>query len=307
MPELPEVETVMRGLAKAMAGRRIAKVELRRKDLRFPFPQGFRRAARPASASRAFGGAPNISSPISKAAIALLVHLGMSGRFAVVNGAGRMRNLGEFYFEDGAPAEAARARMTMSSSTLDDGTRVIYTDPRRFGLMDLVAAKESARTSPSERIGVEPLGNEFNAAHLAEVFAGKKAPLKAALLDQTLIAGSRQYLCLRGAVPGRAVAPPQGRHARQARQGRSAARGSGPAHQAVLGEAISAGGSTLRDYAQPDGKLGVFQQRFAVYDREGKPCPRCRGRSAASSRPAARHSIARPARNEIIRGVEACR
>jgi formamidopyrimidine-DNA glycosylase len=272
MPELPEVETVMRGLEKAMAGHRIAKVELRRKDLRFPFPKDF--------AERLTGRRVEAFRRRAKYILAdleggdcLLVHLGMSGRFAVVKG-GRVRNLGEFYFEEGALVEAQGAHDHVVF-TLDDGTRVIYTDPRRFGMMDVFPQSEAANHRLLGEIGVEPLGNDFNAAHLAEVFAGKKAPLKAVLLDQRLIAGlGNIYVC---------EALYRARLSPRRKAGTLVKRGKGDPRledlalhiKAVLGEAIIAGGSTLRDFAQTDGRNGGFQERFSVYDREGDPCPRC--------------------------------
>jgi formamidopyrimidine-DNA glycosylase len=194
MPELPEVETVMRGLAIAMAGRRIARVELRRKDLRFPFPRGFAKRLTGQRVESLRRRAKYILAEIENGDC-LLIHLGMSGRFAVRNGAGRTRNLGELYFEGGSEegGEGAHDHVVFD---LDDGTRVTYSDPRRFGVMDLVAAEDLAEHRLLKELGVEPLGNEFTAAHLAQAFAGKKAPLKAALLDQTLIAGlGNIYVC----------------------------------------------------------------------------------------------------------------
>ncbi|MFO0993827.1 MAG: bifunctional DNA-formamidopyrimidine glycosylase/DNA-(apurinic or apyrimidinic site) lyase [Hyphomicrobiales bacterium] len=272
MPELPEVEIVMRGLEKAMAGHRIARVELRRKDLRFPFPQGF--------AERLTGRRVEAFRRRAKYILAdleggdcLLIHLGMSGRFAIVNGA-RIRNLGEFYFEEGAAAEAQGAHDHVVF-TLDDGTRIIYTDPRRFGMMDVFPQDETADHRLLGGIGVEPLGNDFNAAHLAKAFAGKKAPLKAALLDQRLIAGlGNIYVC---EALYRAKLSPRRKAGTMVKRGKPDPRLEDLARhiKAVLGEAIIAGGSTLRDFAQTDGTNGGFQERFSVYDREGEPCPRC--------------------------------
>lgn len=272
MPELPEVETVMRGLEKAMAGHRIARVELRRKDLRFPFPGDF--------AERVTGRRIEAFRRRAKYILAeleggdcLLIHLGMSGRFAVVTG-GRVRNLGEFYFEEGAVAEAQGAHDHVVF-TLDDGTRVVYTDPRRFGLMDVFPQAETASHRLLGGIGVEPLGNDFNAAHLAQAFAGKKAPLKTALLDQRLIAGlGNIYVC---EALFRARLSPRRRAGTLVRRGKPDPRLEDLARhiKAVLGEAIIAGGSTLRDFSQTDGSNGGFQERFSAYDRAGEPCPRC--------------------------------
>lgn len=272
MPELPEVETVMRGLEKAMAGHRIACVELRRKDLRFPFPEGF--------AERLTGQRIEAFRRRAKYILAdleggdcLLIHLGMSGRFAVVAG-GRVRNLGAFYFEEAAAAEAQGAHDHVVF-TLDDGTRIIYTDPRRFGLMDVFPRSEAASHRLLEEIGVEPLGNDFHAAYLAEVFAGKKAPLKAALLDQRLIAGlGNIYVC---EALYRAGLSPRRKAGTLVRRGKPDPRLEELARhiKAVLNEAIVAGGSTLRDFSHTDGSNGGFQERFSVYDRAGEACPRC--------------------------------
>jgi len=272
MPELPEVETVMRGLEKAMTGRRIAHVELRRKDLRFPFPKDFaeRLTGRGVEAFRR--RAKYILAEI-EGGDCLLIHLGMSGRFAVVKG-GRLRNLGEFYFEEGAAVEVQGAHDHVVF-TLDDGTRIIYTDPRRFGLMDLFPQGEAAGHRLLGGIGIEPLGNDFNAAHLAQVFAGKKAPLKAALLDQRLVAGlGNIYVC---EALYRAGLSPRRKAGTLVKRGKPDHRLEDLARhiRMVLEEAIIAGGSTLRDFAQTDGSNGGFQERFSVYDREGEACPRC--------------------------------
>jgi formamidopyrimidine-DNA glycosylase len=273
MPELPEVETVMRGLAIAMAGRRIARVQLRRADLRFPFPPRFAERLTGQRIGSFRRRAKYILAEI-ESGDCLLVHLGMSGRFAVRNGTGRTRNLGELYFE-GAPQSGGEGAHDHVVFDLDDGTRITYSDPRRFGVMDLVAAGGLAQHRLLKDLGVEPLGNEFNADHLAERFAGKKAPLKAALLDQTLVAGlGNIYVC---EALYRAGLSPRRKAGSLVKRGKADPRLEELARhiKVVLEEAIEAGGSTLRDFVQTDGKLGAFQERFSVYDREGKPCPRC--------------------------------
>jgi formamidopyrimidine-DNA glycosylase len=271
MPELPEVETVMRGLAPVLAGRRIARVALRRQGLRFPFPPDF--------AARLAGRRVEALQRRAKYILArldggetLLIHLGMTGRFTVRAADGGGRNLGEFYHEEGAAGDGA-GRHDHVQFDLDDGSRVIYTDPRRFGVMDLFDDAAGHRLLAG--IGIEPLGNELNAQWLAGRFAGKAAPLKAALLDQRIIAGlGNIYVCealhrarlspARKArtLVKRGVADPRlevlVRHIRD-----------------VLTEAIAAGGSTLQDFAHTDGEKGAFQQRFAVYDRQGEACPAC--------------------------------
>ena len=191
MPELPEVETVMQGLKPVLEGRRILAVEQRRKDLRFPFPKNF--------AARLKGRRVETLSRRAKYILAaieggetLLIHLGMTGRFTVFAD-GAARNLGEFYFEEGADKNG-RGPHDHIVFRLEGGTSVVYTDPRRFGMMDLYP--ETASHKLLKDIGVEPLGNEFGADILARAFAGKKAPLKAALLDQRIVAGlGNIYVC----------------------------------------------------------------------------------------------------------------
>lgn len=272
MPELPEVETVVRGLRPVLAGQRIASVSLRRADLRFPFPADF--------ADRLAGRRVLDVARRAKYIVAgieggdcLLVHLGMTGRFTVLRTDGA-RNLGDFYFETAAGdgADGAHDHVVF---TLGDGTRLVYSDPRRFGLMDLFPASAAGSHKLLRDIGVEPLGNGFHAEYLAERFRGKTAPLKAALLDQRIIAGlGNIYVC--EALFRSGLSP--------TRKAGSLARGrrADPRLETlvrnirdILGEAIAAGGSTLQDFAQTDGAPGAFQQRFAVYDREGQACTSC--------------------------------
>ena len=266
MPELPEVETVRRGLAPAMVGARLAAVEQRRSDLRFPFPAGF--------AVRLTGRRVEALSRRAKFLLAdlddgdvLVMHLGMSGSFRIE---GPMRS--------GSPGEFHHARSKNVAHdhvvfTLSTGTRIVYNDPRRFGFMLLVPRAALAAHPLFRNIGIEPLGNELDGVALARLFAGKMAPLKAALLDQSLIAGlGNIYVCealhRAGLSPRRAArtltrdngAPTERAH-RLARVIRE-----------VLEEAIAAGGSSLRDHRQTDGALGYFQHTFRVYDRAGAAC-----------------------------------
>ena len=272
MPELPEVETVMRGLARVLEGRRIASVRLRRRDLRLPFPADFATRLKGKKVEGLRRRAKYILVAI-EGGDCLLVHLGMTGRFTVHAPSGRTLNLGEFYFEEGE----AQGNGTHDHAVfvLDDGTTIVYSDPRRFGVMDLFPGSEAASHKLLKGIGIEPLGNDFHAEALALAFRGKGAPLKAALLDQKIIAGlGNIYVCealYRGGLsPTRKagtlardkVTDPRlevlVRHIRD-----------------ILNEAIEAGGSTLNDFAHTDGGEGSYQQRFAVYDREGEPCARC--------------------------------
>jgi formamidopyrimidine-DNA glycosylase len=266
MPELPEVETVRRGLGPALVGRIVAKVDLRRKDLRFPFPADFRTRLEGARVERLERRAKYILAGTDRGD-RLILHLGMTGRFTILKADGRVAVPGEFYDETAARATADGPHDHVVF-TLDDGTRIVYSDHRRFGLMDLERPGEEHALLAG--IGVEPLGNGLNGGYLRAAFAGKKAPLKAALLDQRIIAGlGNIYVCealFRARLSPRrktgSIAKPADpradilvRHIRD-----------------ILSEAIAAGGSTLQDYRAADGTKGEFQQRFLVYDREGAPC-----------------------------------
>ena len=272
MPELPEVETVMRGLKPVLEGRRIDSVSLRRDGLRFPFPPGFAERLLGRKVTGLWRRAKYILAGLDSGDI-LLIHLGMTGRFTVFSPSGAC-NLGEFYFETGS-GEGGDGPHDHVALSLDDGTRVIYTDPRRFGIMDLFAETDAAGHKLLSGIGVEPLGNGFNEAYLAERFRGKTAPLKSALLDQHIIAGlGNIYVCealfRAGLSPrrkARTLIRKKGHDPRLAELVRHI--------REVLGEAIAAGGSTLQDFAHTDGGRGGFQQRFLVYDREGEPCTTC--------------------------------
>ena len=273
MPELPEVETVMQGLRRALEGRRIAAVTLRRAGLRFPFPTDFanRLTGRRVIALRR--RAKYILAAI-EGGDTLLIHLGMTGRFTVTGPDAPPRNLGEFYFEEGSQREAA-GKHDHVVLTMEDTSRVVYSDPRRFGVMDLFADSETERHKLLRGIGVEPLGNELSAAYLSRKLRGKQAPLKAALLDQRLIAGlGNIYVC---EALHRSRLSPKRKAGTLARSKTPDARLEVLVRhiRAILVEAIAAGGSTLNDFAHTDGEPGAFQQRFAVYDREGEPCPIC--------------------------------
>ncbi|MBC8037908.1 MAG: bifunctional DNA-formamidopyrimidine glycosylase/DNA-(apurinic or apyrimidinic site) lyase [Rhizobiales bacterium] len=270
MPELPEVEIVMRGLKAVLEGRRIAAVDLRRKDLRFPFPKDF--AAR--LTGKRFTGLTRRAKYILgslEGGDCLLIHLGMTGRFTVVAPSGTPRSLDRYYFE--SPAKDGTRTHDHVVLSLDDGTRITYTDPRRFGVMDIFS--ETGGHKLLKGIGVEPLGNELNAILLAKSFRGKQAPLKAALLDQRIIAGlGNIYVC---EALHRARLSPRRKAGTLARGRQIDPRLDALVRHIrdVLNEAIAAGGSTLQDFAHTDGASGAYQQRFAVYDREGEACRIC--------------------------------
>ncbi len=266
MPELPEVETVRRGLEPALLGRVFARVDLRRADLRFPFPPDFRARLEGARVDRLERRAKYILAGTDRGD-RLILHLGMTGRFTILRPDGRIATPGEFYDETAAAGTADGPHDHVVFS-LDDGTRIVYSDHRRFGMMDLERPGEAHRLLAG--IGVEPLGNELNGDHLRAAFHGKTAPLKAALLDQRIIAGlGNIYVC--EALFRSRLSP--------RRKAGTLSRSSDPRADElvrhirdILTEAIAAGGSTLQDYRAADGSVGAFQQRFLVYDREGEPC-----------------------------------
>ncbi|MDQ0511685.1 bifunctional DNA-formamidopyrimidine glycosylase/DNA-(apurinic or apyrimidinic site) lyase [Ancylobacter amanitiformis] len=283
MPELPEVETVRRGLAPVLEGRRIASALARRPDLRWPLPERFaerlagRRIAGLGRRAKYLlidldGEAPG---PASAPDEVLVVHLGMSGSFRIEAGQGPAEAPGAFHI----PRSRAAAHDHVVLR-LEHGVDIVYNDPRRFGAM-LLVPRSGLEAHPLFRdIGPEPLGNAFDAAGLAHALKGRRTPIKAALLDQKIVAGlGNIYVCealhRAGIAPERlalTLASPTGRATRETRLLVETIR-------TVLEEAIAAGGSTLRDHAQVDGTLGYFQHTFRAYDREGQPClaPGCHG------------------------------
>ncbi|HEX4299089.1 MAG TPA: bifunctional DNA-formamidopyrimidine glycosylase/DNA-(apurinic or apyrimidinic site) lyase [Devosia sp.] len=267
MPELPEVETVRRGLAPYLEGARIDKVTLNRKDLRFPFPRGFARGLEGQTITSVGRRAKYLLFRLSGGKT-WLGHLGMTGAFRF---AGFKYKEPSRYYE---PAEDGKHDHVVIELThpRHGRERLIYSDPRRFGFMDLFAREED---SPYlEGLGPEPLGNAFSAAEMAVRFAGKAAPVKAALLDQRVVAGlGNIYVSealnrahIRPTVPAKKLVLKSGKPSARLDLLATGVR-------TVLTEAIEAGGSTLRDFRAADGGPGYFQHRFAVYDREGQPCP----------------------------------
>ena len=252
MPELPEVETVVRGLRPRLEGRRLRRVQQRRKDLRFPLPARFAERLTGRKVERIERRAKYILAHLDGGE-ALLAHLGMSGRMLLV--------------ED--PAQPLQAHDHIVLET-DQGLQIRFNDTRRFGIMDLVAEAELEAHWLLKDLGPEPLSNAFNGPFLAKRLAGRRTPIKAALLDQKIVAGlgniyASEALFHAGLSPRRqAYTVQRGRAERLAWAIRD-----------VLQRAIAAGGSSLRDYVQADGELGYFQHQWAVYDREGEPCPGC--------------------------------
>ncbi len=250
MPELPEVETVVRGLRPMLLGRRLDRVVARRPDLRRPLPPDLGQRLTGASVT-AIRRRAKYGLMETDRGDTLVFHLGMSGRFHPL---------------EGLPGPHDHVLFEA------DGLRLAYADPRRFGSMDLVPTAEAAAHPLLAHIGPEPLGPDFDGAALAHVAAGRRTPVKALLLDQRVVAGigniyASEALFRAGISPMRAA----GRIARTRLDALA------DAVKAVLAEAIEAGGSTLRDHAQVSGELGYFQHRFHVYGRAGEPCPACGG------------------------------
>ena len=249
MPELPEVETTVRGLARFLDGARLARVELRRANLRRPFPDGLVQNLTGAIVT-GLGRRAKYGLIHTDRGRSLVFHLGMSGRWRI------------------DPDElGAHDHLVLETEA---GHRLSLCDPRRFGSVDLIDTAELDRWPPFAALGPEPLGELLTPAYLKLALRGRSAAIKLMLLDQRIVAGlGNIYVC--EALFRARINP---RQAAGKVTGPALAR-LVPAIRTVLAEAIEAGGSTLRDYAQPDGQLGYFSKRFDVYDREGQPCTRC--------------------------------
>lgn len=261
MPELPEVETVMRGLAPAMQGAVIAQADVNRPDLRWPFPADMARRLTGQTVLQLRRRSKYILADLSSGE-SLLIHLGMSGRMLVSGDP-----LGQFVREHPMAEKHDHVVFHMAN-----GARITFNDPRRFGAMDLLDTATAAQHKLLAVLGPEPLGNDFHEAHLIAAFKGRNTPVKSALLDQRIIAGlGNIYVC--EALYRAGIHP--ARKAGKLSRPRVAALV--PIIRDVLGEAIQAGGSSLKDFRQADGELGYFQHSFDVYGREGEPCksPEC--------------------------------
>jgi formamidopyrimidine-DNA glycosylase len=274
MPELPEVETVRRGLQPVMEGCRIVKMEVRRKDLRFPFQRDFVARLTGQTVTGLGRRAKYLLADLSSGDV-LLMHLGMSGSFRVIKNE-EQKTPGEFHHVRSEDRAHDHVVFLMSS-----GSSVVFNDPRRFGYMKIIARRALDQEPLLRELGPEPLGNEFDAAMLAHSCANKRTSLKAALLDQRVVAGlGNIYVCealYRAHLSPRRLAATLATKARQ----RNGVTGGEPtdhakrlvaAIHAVLNQAIKAGGSSLRDHRQTSGELGYFQHSFQVYDREGEKC-----------------------------------
>jgi len=267
MPELPEVETVRRGLAPAMEGARIAKVEVRHRGLRWPIAKDFEKRVTGKVVEGLGRRAKYLLADLSSGDV-LVMHLGMSGSFRVDDA-----KIAQYHHEKSKSVSHDHVVFHMSN-----GATVTFNDPRRFGSMKLVKRAHMDKEPLLRSIGPEPLGNEFDAAMLAKACAGKKTSLKAALLDQRVVAGlGNIYVC--EALFRARLSPKRQASTIADRNGKPNARAIAlvDAIKAVLHDAIKAGGSSLRDHRRADGSLGDFQHNFLVYDREGAPCPACKG------------------------------
>lgn len=247
MPELPEVETTVRGLARHLDGVRIERVALNRPDMRFPFPEGLVQALTGARVT-GLGRRAKYGLVHTDRASTMVFHLGMSGRWRI-----------------DPTALEKHDHLVLETA----GHRFALCDPRRFGFVDLVDTGALEAWPPFAVMGPEPLGPDLTPEHLQRAFAGRRQAIKLLLLDQRIVAGlGNIYVCealFRARIDPRKAA---GAVSRQALARLV------PAIREVLEQAIGDGGSTLRDYARPDGELGYFATRFAVYDREGQPCAR---------------------------------
>jgi formamidopyrimidine-DNA glycosylase len=270
MPELPEVETVRRGLEPAMEGARFTKVEVHRGDLRWPLAKDFRQRLEGKTVTGIGRRAKYLLADLSSGDV-LLMHLGMSGSFYVFDqkGRGAGEAPGYYYHERSQHVTHDHVIFHMSS-----GAVVTFNDPRRFGSMKIIARKNLEAEPLLNHLGPEPLGNEFDAGLLARACRGKKTSLKAALSDQSVVAGlGNIYVC--EALYRARLSPKRTASTIANKNGAPNERAERLVEsiKAVLNDAIKAGGSSLRDHKRTDGELGMFQHHFRVYDREGEKCP----------------------------------
>jgi formamidopyrimidine-DNA glycosylase len=269
VPELPEVETVKRGLEPALVGHRLSRIELRRKNLRFDFPEGFAETMQGARIDALERRAKYILVHCSNGK-SLILHLGMTGRFTIVRPDGKSFEPGAFYHEAGGfDALGPHDHVIWY---LDDGVRIVYNDARRFGFMDWADTQNRDSHKLLRDIGVEPLGNSFHLEHLVEKLRNKKAPMKAALLDQHVVAGLGN-IYVSEALHRAKISPKHMAGKLVKAKGPDVRLDHLVRHiKDILNEAILAGGSTLQDFQNASGEAGAFQQRFQVYDREGEAC-----------------------------------
>jgi formamidopyrimidine-DNA glycosylase len=269
MPELPEVETVRKGLEPILVGNAFARVEQRRKDLRFPLPKHFAERLKGRTVEALDRRAKYLLARLDDGEV-LVMHLGMTGRFSIDHANGEAETPGRLVHSQAGPPKHEHIVFH-----LGDGATIRYSDARRFGLMDIVSADGLSSYALFKGLGVEPLSSSFTPQWLATKLKGKATSIKAALIDQRLIAGlGNIYACealFRARISPKRLAGTLATKTGKATQKTKALVDS---VKAVLEDAIKSGGSSLRDYKRADGSLGEFQHRFKVYGREGKPCAR---------------------------------
>ena len=273
VPELPEVETVMQGLMPVLVGAKVCRLEAMRPDLRFPLPENFASRVEGQTIERLERRAKYLIAVLSGGE-ALVMHLGMTGRFSVARGRSSQL-LGDYIYESGGDPKHDHVVFHVSG-----GVRVIYNDPRRFGFMLMMPEADRGEHALFRNLGTEPLGDKLTADYLAKRAHGKKVNLKAFLMDQRIVAGLGN-IYVSEALHRAGLSPDRGARFLSGRHGRPTARAEAlvPAIKSVLEQAILAGGSTLKDYRHADGAKGSFQEDFGVYDRDGQPCmrPGCDG------------------------------
>jgi len=270
MPELPEVETVCRGLAPVMIGATFKSVEQRRANLRFPFGGDFKQRLTGARVETLRRRAKYLLAGLSSQDC-LVMHLGMSGRFLVQSKNNNAKGtLGDYIYDT-----AARSKHDHVVFKMSGGSVVTYNDPRRFGFMLIVPERELEGHALFQHLGVEPLGNQLSSSYLATKASGRRSNLKSFLMDQRIVAGlGNIYVC--EALHHARLSPNRSAACLSDRFGKPTERAERLviAIRDVLQKAVRLGGSTLRDYRDPSGASGEFQETFAVYDREGTPCCR---------------------------------
>lgn len=254
MPELPEVETVCRGLAKSITGKTLARLELRRKGLRFPFPRGIAQKCAQQRITAIRRRAKYILIDLANSQT-LIAHLGMTGRMVIAAA-------GETY----TPEKHDHVIFHFS-----DGSRVVFNDARRFGVLDIAPAHMLAETAHFAHLGPEPLEDAFTPEYLAAKLATRKTPVKIAIMDQEVVVGVGNIYAAEALFAARIDPTRAAQSLRKAE-----IKQLWTEIRAVLNKAIHAGGSSIRDYVQSDGELGYFQHQWAVYDKEGEKCPRCK-------------------------------
>jgi formamidopyrimidine-DNA glycosylase len=268
VPELPEVETVRKGLEPYMSGHIIKAADIRRPDLRWPFPDNMAERIMGKRVERLRRRSKYILCDLDSGET-LLIHLGMSGRMTISAPEKANDILGDF--QNLHPALEKHDHVVFD---MDNHARIIFNDARRFGAMDLLDTKTAEQHKLLASIGPEPLGNSFDEAYFVNAIKGKNTPIKSALLDQRIVAGlGNIYVC--EALWRTGISP----LIKAGKLSKLQASVLVPAIRSVLNDAIAAGGSSLKDYRQTDGELGYFQHSFAAYGREGEPCSKkeCKG------------------------------